>query len=117
MNRQTVVETPSYIVLAGKLFTERERDGIVAMVAENPQCGDVMSGTGGFRKVRRFHVRAVPFHALAFAAARVVYIWRNDKFPAFLITVFPKNRKANLTKAERNALKKRSDDIFDRYRR
>jgi hypothetical protein len=45
------------------------------------------------------------------------YIWRNDKFPAFLITVFPKNRKANLTKAERNALKKRSDDIFDRYRR
>ena len=52
MNRQTVVETPSYIVLAGKLFTERERDGIVAMVAENPQCGDVMSGTGGFRKVR-----------------------------------------------------------------
>ena len=112
MNRQTVVETPSYIVLAGKLFTERERDGIVAMVAENPQCGDVMSGTGGFRKVR------VPREGMGKSGgARGVYIWRNDKFPAFLITVFPKNRKANLTKAERNALKKRADDIFDRYRR
>ena len=112
MNRQTVVETPSYIVLAGKLFTERERDGIVAMVAENPQCGDVMSGTGGFRKIR------VPREGMGKSGgARVVYIWRNDKFPAFLITVFPKNRKANLTKAERNALKKRADDIFDSYRR
>ena len=49
--------------------------------------------------------------------ARVVYIWRNDKFPVFLITVFAKNEKANLTKAERNTLKKRADDIFDSYGR
>jgi hypothetical protein len=46
-----------------------------------------------------------------------VYIWRNDKFPVFLISVFPKNEKANLTKAERNTLKKRADEIFDSYRR
>jgi hypothetical protein len=46
-----------------------------------------------------------------------VYIWRNDRFPVFLITVFPKNEKANLTNAERNALKKRADDIFESYRR
>jgi hypothetical protein len=45
--------------------------------------------------------------------ARIVYIWRNDKFPAFLITVFPKNEKENLSMAERNALKKRADSIFE----
>jgi len=112
MNRQTVVEAPSYIALAGKLFSEAERDRIVAMVAENPECGDVMSGTGGFRKVR------VPRQGMGKSGgARVVYIWRNDRFPVFLITVFPKNKKANLTKAERNALKKRADEIFDTYRR
>jgi len=112
MNRQTIVETPSYIALAGKLFSEREREEIVAMVAEDPQCGDVMAGTGGFRKVR------VPRQGMGKSGgARVVYIWRNDKFPVFLITVFPKNKKANLTKAERNILKKRADDIFDHYRR
>lgn len=112
MTRQTVVETPAYIALAGKLFTERERDGIVAMLAENPRCGEVMSGTGGFRKVR------VSRQGMGKSGgARVVYIWRNGKFPVFLITVFPKNRKANLTKAERNALKKRADDIFNSYRR
>ncbi|MGA2965057.1 MAG: type II toxin-antitoxin system RelE/ParE family toxin [Terriglobales bacterium] len=112
MSRQTVVETPAYIALAGKLFSERERENIVAMVAEDPQCGDVMAGTGGFRKVR------VPRQGMGKSGgARVVYIWRNDKFPVFLITVFPKNEKANLTKAERNVLKKRADDIFDSYRR
>ena len=112
MNRQTIVETPSYIALAGKLFSEREREEIVAMVAEDPQCGDVMAGTGGFRKVR------VPRQGMGKSGgARVVYICRNDKFPVFLITVFPKNKKANLTKAERNILKKRADDIFDHYRR
>ena len=112
MNRQTVVETPTYIALADKLFSERERESIVAMVAGNHECGDVMSGTGGFRKVR------VPRQGMGKSGgARVVYIWRNDKFPVFLITVFPKNKKANLTRAERNALKKRADDIFNSYRR
>jgi hypothetical protein len=112
LNKQTVVETPSYIALAGKLFSEREREDIVAMVAQDPECGDVMSGTGGFRKVR------VSRGGMGKSGgARVVYIWRNDKSPAFLITVFPKNKKANLTKAERNALKKRADDIFNSYRR
>jgi hypothetical protein len=47
--------------------------------------------------------------------ARVIYIWRNDKFPVFLVTVFPKNEKENLSKSERNALKKRADDIFRSY--
>jgi len=49
--------------------------------------------------------------------ARVVYIWRNERFPVFLITVFPKNEKENLSMAERNALKKRGDSIFGTYGR
>jgi hypothetical protein len=109
---QAVVETPAYIALASKLFNEAERDRIVAMVAENPECGDVMPGTGGFRKVRV----ARPGMGKS-GGARVVYIWRNDKFPVFLITVFPKNEKANLTKGERNTLKTRANEIFDGYRR
>ena len=112
MSRHTIVEMPSYVALAGKLFSEGEREDIVAMVAKDPQCGEVMSGTGGFRKVR------VSRQGMGKSGgARVVYIWRNDEFPVFLITVFPKNKKANLTKAERNALKKRADDIFGSYRR
>ena len=93
----TVVETPTYLAVANKLFSEEERADIVALVAADPECGDLVRGTGGFRK------------------ARVVYIWRNEIFPVFLITVFPKNEKENLSMAERNALKKRADSIFETY--
>ena len=34
---------------------------------------------------------------------RVIYYYRNEKLPLFLLTVYAKNQKANLTKAERNA--------------
>ncbi len=49
---QTVVETPTYLAIASKLFSEEERADIVALVAVDPECGDVIRGTGGFRKVR-----------------------------------------------------------------
>ena len=49
---QTVVETPTYIAVANKLFSEEERADIVALVAADPECGDLIRGTGGFRKVR-----------------------------------------------------------------
>jgi len=48
---QTVVETPTYLAIANKLFSEEERVDIVALVAADPQCGDLIRGTGGFRKV------------------------------------------------------------------
>jgi hypothetical protein len=88
---QTVVETPSYLAVASKLFSEAEREDIVTTVAANPECGAVMAGTGGFRKVR------VAREGMGKSGgARIVYIWRNDKFPVFLITVFPKTTKKTL---------------------
>ena len=49
---QTVVETPTYLAIANKLFSEEERADIVALVAADPECGDLIRGTGGFRKAR-----------------------------------------------------------------
>jgi hypothetical protein len=70
--------------------------------------GDLIPGTGGFRKVR------VARKGMGKrGGARVVYIWRSEPFPVFLITVFPKNEKENLSMAERNTLNKRADSIFE----
>jgi hypothetical protein len=110
MVMQTVVETPSYLAAASKLFSDEELADIVRLVAFDPECGDRMEGTGGFRKVRV--ARAGMGKS---KGARVVYILRNDRFPIFLIAVFAKNEKANLSKKERNNLKKRADEIFDSY--
>ena len=78
---QTVVETPGYLKAATAIFTEAERESIVAMVAADPECGELIPGTGGFRKVRfgRSGIRKR-------GGARVIYILRNESFPIFLIT-------------------------------
>jgi len=81
-------------------------------VAADPECGDVIRGTGGFRKVR------VARKGMGKSGgARIVYIWRNERFPVSLIAVFPKNEKENLSIAERNTLRKRADSIFETYGR
>jgi hypothetical protein len=108
---ETVVETPSWLRAAEAIFTEAEREAIVEMVAADPECGDLMPGTGGFRKVR------VGRGGLGKrGGARVIYILRSEAFPIFLITVYAKNEKKNLTKKERNELAKRADEIFARSR-
>jgi hypothetical protein len=48
---QTVVEMPGYLRIAEAIFSAAERERIVSMVARDPECGEVMQGTGGFRKV------------------------------------------------------------------
>jgi hypothetical protein len=107
---QTVVETPSNLNAAEAIFTLAERQDIVAMIAADPECGEVMQGTGWFRKVRVGRGGMGKREG-----ARVVYIVRNEGFPIFLITAYPKNEKGNLTKKERNELAKRADEIFNRY--
>ena len=109
---QTVVETPSYLRKAEKLFSEQEREQIIAMVATDPECGDIIQGTGGFRKVR-FGRDGTGKRG----GARVIYILRDEEFPVFLVAVYGKNEKANLTKAERNELAKLAGAIFTKYRR
>jgi hypothetical protein len=103
---------PGYLKVAEAIFSEAERERIVSVVAADPECGEVMRGTGGFRKVR------VGRSGMGKrGGARVVYILRGDAFPIFLVTAYAKNEKENLTKKERNDLAKRADEIFARYRR
>jgi hypothetical protein len=109
---QVVVETPSYLRAAAVIFSQAERDDVVTMVATEPECGEVMQGTGGFRKVR-VGLRGVGKRG----GARVIYIFRNDEFPVFLIAAYSKNTKGNLTKRERNELAKMADQIFTKYKR
>ncbi len=106
---QTVVETPAYLRAAEKVLSPAEMEDVVSMVAENPWCGDVMPGTGGFRKVR--FARAGMGKR---GGTRVIYFFWNENHPVFLIAVYAKNAKDNLTKAEQNQLKKLADELTKR---
>lgn len=95
-----VAETSAFIAQAKDVFTDEEREDSVNMIAADPKCGEVMQGTGGVRKVRV----ALSGRGKR-GGARVIYFYHDDGMPLYLLAVFAKNEKDNLSKAERNALK------------
>lgn len=95
----TVVETPGYLSNAKAIFSDKEREEIVTMVASNPECGDMMQGTGGVRKVRVGRGSKGKS-----GGARVIYIYHDLRHPIYLLAAFAKNEKSNLSKAERNEM-------------
>lgn len=93
----TVVELPMFLAKAKKLMSDRECEDLVDFVAANYERGIVMSG--GIRKIR------VPRPGGGKSGGyRVVYYYATESVPVFLLTIYAKSEKDNLTKAEQNAM-------------
>lgn len=96
---QTVAETPEYIRRAEKLLADDERRDVLNYLATHPKSGDLMEGTGGIRKLR--WARGSRGKS---GGVRVIYYFYDETMPLYLLTLFAKNERANLSKAERNEL-------------
>ncbi len=96
---QTVVETAEFLARSSKLMSEEQRAQVVEILARDPECGEIMRGTGGVRKVRV----ALSGRGKS-GGARVIYYFHSERLPVFALTVFAKNERANLTQGERNAM-------------
>jgi hypothetical protein len=103
---QTVVETRHYAARAEKFLSEDERNSLIDFLASDPLRGDVLAGTGGIRKVR--FARGGRGRS---GGARVIYYFYNAENPIYLLEIFGKTEKANLTAAERNAMAKVAAEI------
>ena len=108
----TVVETGEFLKHAKGLMTESEREALIAFVGENPEAGQIIPETGGVRKIR---------WALAGmgrrGGARVIYYYHSPLLPLFLLPVYAKNRKTNVSKAECNEMKRLVPQLATEYRR
>ena len=96
----TAVEAPSFIRDSASLLTDEERDELIAYVATNPEAGAVMPGTGGVRKIRwagRGRGKR--------GGMRVIYYYGGRALPVFLLNVFAKNEKVDLSQSEKNEMK------------
>ncbi len=49
---QVVVETPEFIKQAARCMDKISWNGFIDYIAENPEAGDIIVGTGGARKIR-----------------------------------------------------------------
>jgi hypothetical protein len=110
---QTVIETPDFIADAKTVgLSSDEREEIVEFISENPKAGDLISGSGGARKVR-FAGRGKGKSG----GYRVITYFGGGDIPVFLLNVFSKGDRVNLSKAEVNALRDELAGLADEYRK
>lgn len=107
-----VMELSEFAKSAAKLgMTEDERHNITMRIAEDPMAGDLIQGTGGARKLR------FPYGGKGKSGGvRVITYFAAEDVPVFLLNVYSKGVRINMTKAERNEVKKALATIADDYR-
>jgi len=71
-------------------------------VAGTPELGDVIPGTGGFRKLRWADARRGKGRR---GGLRVIYFWFDGQNQIWLMTIYDKNEAVDLTPEQRKALK------------
>src|SRR5262245_43678028 len=109
---QTVVETHAFRKAANAAgLADDERQAITNLVAANPTIGDIMEGTGGARKFR-FAGRGKGKSG----GYRIITYYCADDVPVFLLDLFSKGEKINLSKGERNELKGILATLVDEWR-
>ena len=82
-------------------LTDQDLARLQDMLLKDPKVGAVMQETGGLRKMQ------FPFEGRGKSgSARVTYVDFVVYEVIYLIFAYPKSEKDNLTKAERNAMKK-----------
>lgn len=107
----TVVETPEFQRRAASIMTDAERHAVIDFIARNPGAGTAIGS--GVRKVR--FARAGGGKSGGY---RTVHFWSgDDTMPIFMLTVFAKNEKTNLTRTEADTIRKLATLLSDTYRR
>ena len=71
-------------------------------LASTPELGDVIPGTGGFRKLRWADARRGKGRR---GGLRIIYFWFDGQNQIWLMTIYDKNEAPDLTPEQRKALK------------
>jgi mRNA-degrading endonuclease RelE of RelBE toxin-antitoxin system len=88
----TIAEFPAYTEIAEQYFSEKERQAIVDYLAKYPESGDVIPGSGGLRKLRWGKDNKGKS-----GGVRIIYYFHDARMPLYLLIMYAKEKKANLT--------------------
>jgi hypothetical protein len=92
----TVIETEPYLRRAEKLLAAWQMEEVVMMVAADAEIGTVIPGGGGIRKFRYASQEGRGKRG----GARVIYLAVTGKGKAWLLDIYAKGGKEDLSKAE-----------------
>lgn len=92
---RTVFETPTFQKISDKIWSEDERLEFITWIAANPLVGDVIPGSNGARKVRW-----KTSNTGKSGGVRIIYFNLVEKEIVYLLTMYTKSNKTNLSSAE-----------------
>lgn len=98
-------------LIAKRKLKKEDFEDFKKSLAENPEQGDMIAGTGGIRKVRL--KSATKGKSGGF---RVCYLYIEDRLILFLLFIYAKNEQENLSQSEKVELKQLADSIKRRIR-
>jgi hypothetical protein len=111
-NMHTVIQTPAFLADCRRAgLGEEEVSEIVRAISLEPWLGDLMPGTGGARK-RRFAGRGKGKSG----GYRTVSYFAGQDVPVLLLALVDKGERADLSRAERDELRKELAGYASDYR-
>ena len=95
MKAMEFIETPTFTRMVTELLSDDEYRELQNALVEDPGRGDLIKGGGGIRKLRH----AVQGRGKS-GGVRVIYYWVKDNHQIFMLVVYPKTKKDNLSDKE-----------------
>lgn len=96
------VELPAFVRFRAAYLDDEGFRGLQNSILKAPEAGDVITGTGGLRKLR--HGDASRGKGKR-GGLRVIYFWWEVKRQIWLFTLYDKDEMEDLSPKERSALK------------
>ena len=94
------IETPMFTGSIKEMMSDDEYWQLQLELADHPDKGDLIQGTGGIRKIR-----AKASGRGKQGGSRVIYYWRSAHDQILMLLAYPKNIQADLTNTQKKALK------------
>src|SRR6266404_7961093 len=96
------IEAPAFTHHLARYLDDEQYRRLQATLANTPELGDVIPGTGGFRKLRWADVRRGKGRRVGL---RVISYWFDGQNQVWLVTAYDKNEAVDLTPEQRTTLK------------
>src|SRR5271156_1726413 len=108
----TVAETVIFQRQAGDVWSAEEREAFIDFIARNPEAGDIIRDGGGVRKVRWSRKGTGKS-----GGARVIYFFYNLDTPLYLLLVYAKAVRADISPDAKKVVREFAERIKQAHRR
>lgn len=106
------VETTRFTERIQEFGAERNLWDLEDLMCQNPELGNIVQGTGGFRKARM----SLPGRGKR-GACRVIYLHVKSAHRIYFVYLYPKNEEVNLSAVQKRILKQISRTIYEEIKK